>query len=474
MYIAQAVSDWALQRFVTLQQTAADPAASRLQFAVAATILILHRASKRALRVIVQSSALERQANSGAAALTVQDGKYEKWMARRAVWRVSSELSLSSMLQEQARTIERFASSSSVMTASDLARSITLAICRRKDIAFNSRAHFFLEKYAIRQIVLVKSFETELSNMCSQRADWVPLTPNQENRSSAEMFNELWDAVHAASTWPASLPPLLSRESRGGVNWVTLGFQGLDPSDDLRGSGRFGLVAFHNLLTRHSERAARLIVESKAPDIHIDMVKVAWYPAALASIHVCAYIARLSASGSLRKWLFFSASDPDESNSWQLILNLHAYIIFEFHEFWKADVRRGVVKTVMNFEVCFANFCSILYKKLVVYRPNPLELDEYSVRISASDFQKNTNNSINVHRNGMYLVRPVPFGIQAFEAYFEIVEEEDRMLIALKDSDDSMDQMFTCEEDNDYYDGKDGDEYEMDNLSKVKVKEKSA
>ncbi|KAK7206210.1 ELMO/CED-12 family-domain-containing protein [Myxozyma melibiosi] len=503
--------------------------AAKLQIFVAVVVISAYKLWKRVLHILVGLSALDRLARQGAIALArtqnynnslARDApaaasqiseltrklRYNDWLCRRSIWRISNELYLSTALHEELDTIERFATTSSVMTASDLATSVTISLSRRKDISFESPGYVFLERHAVKSHILVKCFENEVGAACAQRADWLPSSsdisttsstiaeksttatsshsPKSTTRfssleitslSTSDMFVELWHAVHAAESWPSSLPPLMSRESRAGFNWVTLGFQGFDPTDDLRGTGRFGIIAFHSFVLNHPSRAAQIVVESRSPDIHMDMITTPWYPAALASIHVCAFIARLCATGQLRMWLFFSLAPVDRNSSvpedkkdgntrevescWKLVLDLHSYILFEFHNYWKADVKRRTVKTVMDFEKCFARFCAKLTAMLVMTRPAPFELDNYNFAYASRVHEDwidwdvacpddgavdayypgggKSSRSMRLGKEDEYIVRPVPIGKGGFSGYFSLAAHDDD-IFAEDDEDDEV------------------------------------
>ncbi|KAK9452362.1 ELMO/CED-12 family-domain-containing protein [Limtongia smithiae] len=441
---AQGASGGARDEAVVTGSRKTAPTASRWQVLLAAVLLPLYTLWRRVLQALLGSCMLERLGTLGYVATLRASSSHatnsdvaasrhiHTWLARRAAWLVDCELTLSDELTEERATIQRYAETTPpLMERSAMARSVALSICRRKDIPVPGPANTFLVA-ALQQVLLIERFNEALAAACRTSVEW--------NGATALEFGGAWDAVHAAATWPPSAnEAAVSRESRAGWNWVTLGFQGADPADDFRGTGEFGLRCFVHFATRHASRAARVIAESRSPDIHIDTIATPWYPAALASIHVSAFLARLCTAGGgcqLREWMLFcTGPTSEEAELWVLLEELHSFIMMQFHAYWRYSCRvpGGTVKTVMDFERCFAEFCGRMTTLLVKRRawPTirvPTTTDAYTARKQSGDVYAAAVDRLESY---MYLMpdgftfADVPYGAAEFARYFEVVRRED-------------------------------------------------
>ncbi|KAK9459016.1 ELMO/CED-12 family-domain-containing protein [Lipomyces oligophaga] len=412
----------------------------------AATVLLsLYKIWKGILHRIYRNSMVERLARFGYGSFvrsqTPGAQGYYSWLSRRAVWLVDAELILSDQLQEDHRTLIRYTSVPE-MGRLELARSVALSICRKKEIPISPGGTnlFTFLVYALSDILLVDTMIANVTSLCRHKVEWSEYTVSlplgfgesvkQATLTVREMFEQSWDSVHAAPSWPkSSNRASVSRESKSGHNWVTLGFQGVDPSDDIRGTGMFGLLCFHHYTTRYATRAAHDIYQSRSPEIHIDTIRTPWYPSALASIHVSSYIASLCFNGTLRLWLICSLLPPpplstdkdtiyklydqQESIAWDLLLDLHSYILIEFHSFWVKSVELGRVRTIMDFDKCFQIFTN---KMTATFNARPVSWTSMYPFLCAFP---------NIHyyfSRREYVFANLPYGIRGFKAYFAEID----------------------------------------------------
>ncbi|KAK9487620.1 ELMO/CED-12 family-domain-containing protein [Lipomyces starkeyi] len=375
-----------------------------------------YKAVKLLMRKVLGTSAIYRICRLGLAeearARQPNAPSYHRLLSRRAVWLLDSEVILSDQLIDEKHAIKQYAVSPAMMGSVEMAKAIAVSTCRVKNMDVTKPTAGYLEK-ALAQILLVERFVVEVVDLCGEKVEW--------DDSSAHLI-ELWNVLHSHRYWPRwANYAAVSRESRAGNNWCTIGFQGLDPCTDFRGMGKMGLLFFHQMCMLHTGRTIKIILESRSPDIHLDTVHTPYYPAALASIHVSRFISRLLYAGELRLWLLTSMeSNSNMQDLWNLLTHLHCYMWIEYHNFWRHQVRQGVVSTVMDFEKCFELFKhkmtgAVQHRPLMwtsLY-PTLANLPQYYYRwLFPQD----------------YFFANLPYGRAEFDAYFDDVEIEDEQV----------------------------------------------
>ncbi|KAK9246385.1 ELMO/CED-12 family-domain-containing protein [Lipomyces tetrasporus] len=406
-----------------------------------------YKAVKLLIRKLLGTSALYRICRLGlsedARARQPDAAPYHRLLSRRAVWLLDSEMILSDQLIDEKRAIQQYAVSPAMMELDEMAKTIAVSTCRVKNMDVAKPTAVYLEK-ALAQVLLVERFVVDVVDLCGEKVEW--------DRSSTQLI-ELWAVLHSHRYWPESANyAAVSRESRAGNNWCTIGFQGLDPCTDFRGTGKMGLLFFHQMCMLHPGRTVRIILESRSPDIHLDTAHTPYYPAALASIHVSRLISRLLYAGDLRLWLLTSM-DPNSKmqDLWDLLTHLHCYMWIEYHKFWRHQVRKGIVSTVMDFEKCFELF---KHKMTGAVKRRPLMWTSIYPTLA---------NLPQYYYRWMfpqdYFFANLPYGKAEFEKYFDAVEVEDervelekaRGMMARSWDDDASETTFV-------------DEYELDDM----------
>ncbi|KAK9367113.1 ELMO/CED-12 family-domain-containing protein [Lipomyces kononenkoae] len=418
----------------------------KIKFLWTAFWLSGYKALKLVLRKIFGTSAVYRICRHGLAeevrARQPNAPSYHRLLSRRAVWLLDSEMILSNELVDEKLAIKQYAMSPAMMERIEMAKTIALSICRVKNIDVTKPTASYLEKM-LAQILLVERFVVEVVDLCGEKVEW---------DDSSEKLIELWSVLHSHRYWPQwANYAAVSRESRAGKNWCTIGFQGLDPCTDFRGMGKMGLYFLHQMCMLRTGRAVKIILESRSPDIHLDTAHTPYYPAALASIHVSRYISRLLYAGELRLWLLTSMeSNSNMRDLWDMLTHLHCYMWIEYHKFWRHQVRRGVVSTVMDFEKCFELFKHKM-TGAVKHRPS----------MWTSRYPTLANLPQYYYRRLFpqdYFFASLPYGQVEFDAYFDSVEREDELVesekarwMAARSEDDDVSEKTAVD-----------DEYELD------------
>ncbi|KAK9467444.1 ELMO/CED-12 family-domain-containing protein [Lipomyces arxii] len=387
--------------------------------------LSLYKVYKRILHYLWGGCTIDRICKLGNSedrrAALANAAAYHRLLTRRAVWLVDLEFILSDELFEERQTIDQYSHSPAVLDGDDLAKTLTLSVCRLKGMDITKPASKFLEK-SVRQILLIERLRVELMDLSREKVEW-----NDANKQ----LTEIWSVLHGHSYWPSSAnTAAVSRRSRGGHNWVTLGFQGVDPSDDFRGTGKLGLHFFHHMCLHHTGHMARIIVQSRSPEIHLDTLRTPWYPAALVSIHITSFIARLVYTGELRLWIICSMqSNSTSEDLWDLLANLHSYVYMEFHRFWQNEVRKRTVRTIMDFDKCFASFT---HKMEVVVQKRPFMWSSiYPI------FAEFPNLYYYFYRRE-YVFASLPYGKSEFAYHFDFVELKDRREVERVEAEEKM------------------------------------
>lgn len=138
---------------------------------------------------------------------------------------------------------------------------------------------------------------------------------------------------------------------RAGVaaaTYQTVGFQGGDPSTDIRGSGLLGLDLLHALSARR-DVYTRLLAESRTDS---DFSQPC-YPLALAAIRVARTLAvELLAHDVVLFELQSAAFDDDLAR----LSFVHVALLQQFHALWAQEVAAGRVRSIMDVEAVFAEF----------------------------------------------------------------------------------------------------------------------
>ncbi|KAH9459235.1 hypothetical protein MJO29_010319 [Puccinia striiformis f. sp. tritici] len=138
--------------------------------------------------------------------------------------------------------------------------------------------------------------------------------------------------------------------------WQEIGFQGTDPSTDLRGAGLLGLdalIVFGRYFGSIGQEIVTEAIEGGS----------SWYPWALASINITWWCVRLSKDRQLDYFLLIQSScksdDRQESLMKDIPIELYEFLILQsrltllFHRFWMDLKPRP---SVMDFEIKFKIF----------------------------------------------------------------------------------------------------------------------
>lgn len=160
--------------------------------------------------------------------------------------------------------------------------------------------------------------------------------------------------------------PKPNPKSKGELDWVSLGFQGLDPCTDFRGTGVFGLLCLHYFCTTRPQTARCLAIQSGSRNG--DLSKP-WYSLALMSIHISHFLLSLLDQPLLLRWTVqaFAKEDLNSEKSeksvttlepllYTKILDYHSILVIAFHNQWIREVDQGMVTSVMHFEDCLTRF----------------------------------------------------------------------------------------------------------------------
>ncbi|GAA5890958.1 hypothetical protein JCM8208_003107 [Rhodotorula glutinis] len=175
-------------------------------------------------------------------------------------------------------------------------------------------------------------------------------TPFPDDSSADEKLRELWGLLRPErSEW---------RELKG-KEWQEVGFQNVSPATDFRAVGMFGLDAFLHFARTYGERAAEMVEESVGGGEH-------WYPLALASIHVTAFVLDMAKKRDLQLYLLRTLPAPSidtdspsplpssaPSTTLEPLLSLSSSLLTLFHAYWLSHQPRP---TVMQFESVFRDF----------------------------------------------------------------------------------------------------------------------
>ncbi|GAA5922473.1 hypothetical protein JCM3775_005741 [Rhodotorula graminis] len=177
-------------------------------------------------------------------------------------------------------------------------------------------------------------------------------TPFPDDSSADEKLRELWGLLRPErSEW---------KEVKG-KEWQEVGFQNVSPATDFRAVGMLGLDAFLNFAHTYGERAAEMVEESVGGGEH-------WYPLALASIHVTAFVLDMAKKRDLQLYLLRilpassidtdtpsprSSSSSSSSAALEPLLSLSSSLLSLFHAYWLSHQPQP---TVMQFESVFRDF----------------------------------------------------------------------------------------------------------------------
>ncbi|KAA8917507.1 hypothetical protein TRICI_000373 [Trichomonascus ciferrii] len=211
----------------------------------------------------------------------------------------------------------------------------------------------------------------------------------QITEASSEEVKWENDGMTCTSIYEAIFPkdgelqPEPNASGKEGMNWVSLGFQGNDPSTDFRNTGKFGLGCYYSFCINGTAVARQLVVESGS---YNGDLKRPWYPFALVSIHISSFLMEeviedtsfvplkalaLSAMSAIQeqitKYLLADMSDGSMADMIAFTLekqlySLHSSLLQGFHRHWQNDVITGKVKTVLDCECCLERYkilCSI-------------------------------------------------------------------------------------------------------------------
>ncbi|KAK9480094.1 ELMO/CED-12 family-domain-containing protein [Lipomyces japonicus] len=410
--------------------------------------LAAYKAWKKILNLILGVSTLDRLCRIGFLE-DVRSRKndcatelaFRRSMTRRAVWLIDCELILSTELAGQVGSMRHYGITAAnsnekngpnnerMQEAQKIAKSI--CVCKRITISGGVNfAYSFLTR-AVEQIMLMDKVFADVAAECRTA---VPLmttaatdtVTNHSNGLTDEILVEIWNSMHEHAAWRAATMAHGKKDSRGrgGRNWITLGFQGLDPASDFRGTGMFGLNVLHAFAAWHASRAVTVVLESgsAAADDDADAVLRPWYAAALAVIHVASFVARACSEGQLRLWMLSCMTpttaakdeDKEEAQLWTLLLSLSCFLMSEFHAYWMHAVRQGMVKSVMDFEQCFTRFCKQMICRL---QQRPLAWNRSLITISGM-------TSLKLHgSSGEYVISNVPQDLQGFANYFQVFDD---------------------------------------------------
>jgi hypothetical protein len=170
-----------------------------------------------------------------------------------------------------------------------------------------------------------------------------------------------WEAVQDSETPEPIRAPGRKPTSKGGIDWVALGFQGSDPSTDFRGTGAFGLRCFANFCIKYPSLAQQILVQSGSMADSASARDEPWYPVALVSIHLSLLL--LNAMRHERGMLFRcfvrlgglisgptgeKNSDVDYTNSVEcMIKECHVGLLLAFHKHWLRGVQTGSIESVL-------------------------------------------------------------------------------------------------------------------------------
>ncbi|GAA5917676.1 hypothetical protein JCM6882_008320 [Rhodosporidiobolus microsporus] len=127
-----------------------------------------------------------------------------------------------------------------------------------------------------------------------------PYPPSGDPRSgeAESLLRELWHTLRPERELPAMV----------GKHWQELGFQNTSPSTDFRGVGLLGLHCLLLFARTYGERAAEIVDESVGAGER-------WYPLALASLHMTAFVLDLARSRDLQLFLLRSLQTPSLASS---------------------------------------------------------------------------------------------------------------------------------------------------------------
>ncbi|CAN6618280.1 hypothetical protein TRVA0_007S01552 [Trichomonascus vanleenenianus] len=146
-------------------------------------------------------------------------------------------------------------------------------------------------------------------------------------------------------------------------DWVSMGFQGKDPTTDFRATGAFGVACFHAFATGTPAEEVRQMLEQSGSLNNKDLT-MPWYSLALVSVHMSQHlisqyrcseprftylvVERLVAQGSANTR---GESEQGVSEAFRdTVLRLHRGLLTGFHRHWLREVASGAVRTVLDCE----------------------------------------------------------------------------------------------------------------------------
>lgn len=180
--------------------------------------------------------------------------------------------------------------------------------------------------------------------------------------------------------------PLPKKRYKAELDWVALGFQGANPTTDFRATGHLGLKFFEGFCISDPELARDLMAESGS--FNGDLSK-AWYPVALASINMTLFIRKITGGrflyrgilsnldlSKIYRELVHKYSDNPESmdiselittlqaQCMDLLSKLHNTLVSNYHQFWRNEVKKGLVKTPLDVDASIIRFQESIQFKL--------------------------------------------------------------------------------------------------------------
>ncbi|GAA6056477.1 hypothetical protein JCM3770_007021 [Rhodotorula araucariae] len=158
-------------------------------------------------------------------------------------------------------------------------------------------------------------------------------TPFPKDGSADAQLRELWTLLRPEREW----------DGVKGREWQEIGFQNVSPATDFRAVGMLGLDAFLYFARTYGDRAAEVVDESVGGGEH-------WYPLALASIHMTAFVLNMARGRDLQLLLLRS---PSSHASLDPLLAISAALLHLFHTHWLALAPRP---SVMQFEAVAKDF----------------------------------------------------------------------------------------------------------------------
>ncbi|KAJ3396374.1 hypothetical protein HDU92_003216 [Lobulomyces angularis] len=222
-----------------------------------------------------------------------------------------------------------------------------LELILKKKLFYKKNSNNLLELRKAESIVLKKSIlsicssfrlQNELNSRAATKYD-------PTNKSHEKKLLEFWDLIK----------PNEALRSKISEQWISIGFQGSDPSTDFRGMGMLGLDDLHYFAKNYPLECQKVLKTSVHP--------TAWFSMAIVGINITSYALNLVRTRSLQLYLYTNGCEKEVYHEF------YCYMFFKFEEEWTKSFYKSPGLTCMDFNNVFKEFQSRIEKELMSFSP---------------------------------------------------------------------------------------------------------